>query len=280
MPRPASTAMKNLPMSSSSDQLYAETTPPMHASVMVEGLFVVLLISMIAGLLVYQRGYFSWSWDAINHHVYLGYIAESPRWHLDLTAAASQSYQYPYLYWPAYRISLLDGHGATYATLWAGVQAALLAAPLWLLSYRLLPSGASSSVAVQRVERFAAVLVGMSSAPVLAAIGTTANDALAAVPVVWAAALGVGRPNQLRLPMLGAALLGVGVAFKLSNVIYLPMLLAFAWTSSFAATVRRCVLTGASMIAGFTLAYLPWGWQLWLHMGNPVYPYLQGVFRQ
>lgn len=244
---------------------------------MVEGMLVTVLLACVAAFLVYERGYFSWSFDAINHHIYLGYIAEHPRWHLDVTAAGSQSYQYPYLYWPVYRMSLLSGDGATIAALWAGLQAALLATPLWLLCVRLLPSG--GSVVRTGAERLGAVLLGFSSVPALAALGTTANDAIAAVPVLWAVALwAVPTPNAGRC-VAAAALLGVGIAFKLSNVVYLPLLLAFAWTSPWRAHVWRLVVAGSSMLAGFVVLYSPWGWQLWRHTGNPFHPYLQSVFQ-
>src|SRR5438093_7895821 len=50
------------------------------------------------------------SWDALNHHFYLGWTALHPRFDLDVDPAHSQVYQYPYLYLPLY---LLAAPGAT-----------------------------------------------------------------------------------------------------------------------------------------------------------------------
>lgn len=43
------------------------------------------------------------SWDALNHHIYLGWTAGRPRFDLDFLAASYQSYQFPYLYWAGLR---------------------------------------------------------------------------------------------------------------------------------------------------------------------------------
>ena len=98
-----------------------------------------LLAAVAAASLPLQAGYLGWSWDALNHHVYLGLTAESPRLGHDVMAASSQSYQYPYLYWPVYRMSLLDAPGAWVGAGWAALQVLLVVPPLWTIAWRLLP---------------------------------------------------------------------------------------------------------------------------------------------
>ena len=62
-----------------------------------ELLLLTLLATAGAAALALSQGQLAWSWDALNHHIYLGLIAEHPRWDLDVIPASYQSYQYPYL---------------------------------------------------------------------------------------------------------------------------------------------------------------------------------------
>jgi hypothetical protein len=32
------------------------------------------------------------------------------------------------------------------------------------------------------------------------------------------------------------------------------------------------------VVAGFSLAYGYWGWQLWSHFGNPIHPFYDNLF--
>ena len=46
------------------------------------------------------------SWDGLNHQMYLGWVADRPRFDKDYMAASMQSYQFPYLYWPLYKLAI------------------------------------------------------------------------------------------------------------------------------------------------------------------------------
>jgi hypothetical protein len=235
-----------------------------------------VLTTLAAGLAAavsFRTGYLGWSWDALNHHVYLGMIAEHPRWDLDVIPASFQSYQYPYLYWPIYRLSLWNGSGAGVAAVWSGFQAAMLLPPVWLVSLRLLPATAGHWQSL--AERLAACGLAAMSIVVWASLQSTANDLLAAVPLLWAAAVALS-PSESGRSLNGAGLLfGMSVAFKLSNALFVPMMLLWWWQP------RRPFLPlgrGARLLlgsaAGFLIAYAPWGWQLWKVAGNPFYPFL------
>lgn len=241
------------------------------------GLITLLAMAMAAALPL-SVGYLAWSWDALNHHVYLGWAAESGRLGRDVIAASSQSYQYPYLYWPVYRLALLEGPGAHVAALWAAFQAAMILPPLWFLSWQLLPQKA---VALGPAGlRLLSCAMGAASTVVLAGVDTTSNDLLAAVPLLWALGLTTSPLPSDRRVCLAAALWGVSSAFKLSNAIFLPMLAL--WWFSPASSLRgsfpiwRLAALAGGALMGFCLAYLPWGWQLWELTGNPFYPWGAG----
>jgi hypothetical protein len=241
----------------------------------IEAVSVTVVLALLAALLPVDSGFLGWSWDALNHHVYLGLIAESPRWHLDVIPASSQSYQYPYLYWPVYRLSLWQGDPVVGAALWSGLQGALLAPPVWLVGWRLLPVQARAWE--DRALRSVACAMAFMSLVVLSSLEATANDLLAATPLLWAIAIGARPGLDDRRAGLAAALWGVGCAFKLSATLFVPWLLVW-WLYPFrpgaAALARRATWISFGAAAGFVVAYAPWGWQLWQATGNPVHPLL------
>ncbi|MCU0938784.1 MAG: hypothetical protein MUC86_06485 [Burkholderiaceae bacterium] len=247
----------------------------------VELVLLTLAAVVAAGALPLRAGYLGWSWDALNHHIYLGYMAESPRLLHDVAAASVQSVQYPYLYWPVYRMSLLQGDGAWVAAAWSATQAALIVPPLWLLALRLLPRDGGAVYA--SVLRIGACVMGLASTVVLTGLDTTSNDLLAAVPLLWALALSADSRHQGdRRAFAAACLWGVSAAFKLSNAVFLPLLILWWWQpadgvrQSFRPRRALALLCGA--LAGFGAAYAPWGWHLLQATGNPFYPYLPALF--
>lgn len=249
----------------------------MTRALWLELLALTVLMALTAASVILQAGEWSWSWDALNHHIYLGLISESPRWDLDVAAASVQSYQYPYLYWPVYRISSLPISGAAAGALWAAFQVAMVLPPVWLASLHLLPTEGSATQAV--FERGAACVLAGSSVVVMAATGTTGNDLMASVPLVWATALMAAPQSSVRRACAASALWGVATAFKWSNGLALPLLLTWWWRQERPhLSLRRGVPMALAAAAGFGAAYAPWGWQLWRFNGNPFHPFFASLF--
>jgi hypothetical protein len=243
----------------------------------IELLMAASLAALAAAWVPLHTGYLAWSWDALNHHVYLGLIAGGGRWHLDVLAASYQSYQYPYLYWPVYHIGLMHGSGAMFGALWSGMQAAMLALPMWIITRHMLPDAGQYWQGL--VHRSIAFVLAFASVMVFTGLETTGNDVLAAVPVLWALALALNPQGGDKSAVFAAALWGVSVAFKLSNGLFLPLLLVFWWTPSKPHWPwRRGVAVALASVCGFGLAYAPWGFQLWAATGNPFYPYFSSFF--
>ncbi len=236
-----------------------------------------LVAAAAAAAVPIQAGTWAWSWDGLNHHIYLGLIAQSPRWDLDLLAANYQGYQYPYLYWPVYLLSTLPIDGKLAGALWGAFQAVMLLPPVWLASLHLMPGPASPAEAV--FHRAAACVLAGSSIVVMAAVGTTGNDPMAAVPLLWAVAImAVPKATDGRASV-AAALWGVSTAFKWSNGLALPLLFFWWWRAQRPhLPLRRGGLMAVAAFLGFVMAYAPWGWQLWRVKGNPFYPLFGGVF--
>lgn len=244
----------------------------------VEVLLLSLLAAGAAVALTWPTGEWGWNWDALNHHVYLGLVAEHPRWHLDVLPASYQTYQYPYLYWPAYRVAQLQGQGLPVAMAWSAVQAAMLLPPVWLMAYRLLPHTSEPTWEGPMLRAAACALAYMNGV-ILLGLSITSNDLLATLPLVWALALHLGDPTSSRRAFWCAALYGVSTAFKWSNGLMLPVLFFWWWHPSAPHfPIRRGLALAGGALAGFGIAYLPWGVQLWQVTGNPFYPYFQALF--
>lgn len=221
------------------------------------------------------------SWDGLNHHVYLGWMAEANRLDRDFLAAGFQSLTYPYLYWPVYRLAA-SGAGPQLAGATLAALNVLAVPPVWMVARACMPGATLGDAALRGL----AVLLAFMSGVVLSMFDTTANDLLAAIPLVWSIAFAMdtfrrGGPRTVRANvLLSGALAGLAVAFKLSNgpiAVLLPLL----WMCAPGATRQRAVnvmLSGAATLAGFVIAYGYWGAQLWMRFGNPLYPYYDSVF--
>lgn len=225
------------------------------------------------------------SWDALNHHIYLGWISERHRFDVDFLAASTQSYQFPYLYWPVYKMAISGWSG-----MWTGVMLATLhtvvVPPVWMLARACMPGGAVFDAAMRSL----AVVLALSTGVALSQFGSTSNDLMAAAPLVWALALGLA-PLDARGPrwltptrcmLLSGLFAGASVAFKLSNgplvLVVMPVLWLLA-TSGGANARALHVFNGAvATLAGFVLVYGYWGAQLWAYFGNPIYPFYDVYF--
>ena len=225
------------------------------------------------------------SWDSLNHHIYLGWVADAPRFDKDHAAASNQAYQYPYLYWPVYKLAISGFSGQA-----AGVVLATLhlitVPPVWMVARALIPDQNGYGVTM----RAAAVLLGYISAVPLKMLESTGNDLLAAAPFLWAIALAfqaIAQPAPIndtritRTALIAGLLAGLAVTLKLSHgplAVLLPMLFVFC-DGPWLARAKWVVLCAAGIFVGFVVSYGYWGYQLWIQFGNPIYPFYDGYFQ-
>ena len=223
------------------------------------------------------------SWDAINHHIYLGWIIEHPRFDRDFAAAFYQAYQYPFLYWPVYKLAM-GGASGVFAGVVLALMQSLAVPPAWIVARACCPGDSWADAAF----RWLGVVIAFLGALTLSLLDSTSNDMAAAIPLLWSVALAflaAGIPqDQPRRVLFWMALsglaAGIAVGFKLSNG-PLALVMPLAWAMARGTPtqrVQRVMLAGVLTIAGFVLAYGYWGWQLWVHTGNPIYPFADGAF--
>ena len=221
------------------------------------------------------------SWDALNHHIYLGWVADSPRFDRDYLAASYQSYQFPYVYWPVYKLSQSGLSGAQAGAVLASLNL-LAVPPVWMMARICIPGEHPFDIGM----RWIGVALAFSSPVVLSLFDSTSNDLHAAIPLVWAMAFGMksvaaeGESAGRRAVLVSGIFAGMSIAFKLSNG-PLAVLLPIFWTFSGGGLRQRAVNTMygcLAMTVAAVVIYAYWGWQLWTHFGNPVYPFYDGLF--
>jgi hypothetical protein len=232
-----------------------------------------------------SSGVLGLSWDALNHHLYLGWTAQTPRFDRDLFAAAGQSYQYPYLYWPVYKLAATGWSGASAGVVLAALHL-IIVPPVWLLARLCMPGQTVFDVLMRGI----AVVLAFSTGVVLAQFDSTSNDLMAGAPLAWALALALmpldpARPGWLTPPRsigLSGLLAGISVAFKLSNGPLVLATMPVVWLLAPGGPIaKRITLVGlgcALTLLGCAVAYAPWGAALWHEFGNPIYPFYDPLF--
>jgi hypothetical protein len=221
------------------------------------------------------------SWDAINHHIYLGWIANQSRLGHDFLAAGYQSYQFPYLYWPVYKLAMW-GVGPVAAGVALATLAMIAVPPVWMIARTCIPGDRVPD----QIMRATAVLLAFMSPVVLSLLDSSSNDLLAAAPLIWAVAIALEafrperRLSHRQLAILSGLLAGASIACKLSNaplVVVLPLLWLFCG-AAMRERLLNTLLAGVAAAIGLALTYGYWGMQLWMHFGNPIYPFYDAAF--
>lgn len=254
-----------------------------HRMLLLEPWLVLGMVMLVFVSIPLWRGGVDLSWDALNHHFYLGWMADRPRLAQDFFAAGSQSTQYPYLYWPAFRLAMAGTSGWLAGTVLALLQATI-ALPVWLLARACIPGTTWYDGAMRAL----AVLLAVCTSAILRLVDTTSNDILAAIPMLWAIALAIAPRAPVGLAwidvrtsvLISGVLAGVAVAAKFSNgpiALLLPVLWALGG-QGWGERARRVTYGGLATVAAFVLTYGWWGWTLWQAYGNPFYPLLDHLF--
>lgn len=253
-----------------------------------ELVFLLLIVGGVFLSIPLSLGRLGLSWDTLNHQVYLGWQAESPRFDRDYMAASLQSYQYPYLYWPLYALTRTGVSGEQAGVIMALLHFVLIP-PMWGISKTLIP-GRGWEPAVLRI---AGVIMSFASILILKAFEVPGNDLLSCAPLIYALHMAlrhVGRTaiesrslasySVMKAASVAGAMAGLSVAFKLSNgfaAVFLPLLLLLGPQGArFIERVKSMVACAAGMAIGFVLSYGYWGYLLYKEFGSPLFPFWGG----
>ncbi len=235
-----------------------------------------------AGTLAILRGQDA-NWDLQNYHFYDPWAWWNGRtFDRDIGAAQLQTYHNPLLDLPFFAMieAGLPPRWITFAlAIPTGIAAFFLAKLLPLLF-------ANVDVAERKVAVVCAFVIGVTSAMGLATLGTTMNEWPGAALVMAALWLlvrslvhGDGGALPYRLAISAGALVGLAAGLKLTVATFaVGLCVALAIRAPRDPGGRRraiaeAVVFGVGVLAGLAVTYGPWGYALWSHFGNPVFPY-------
>jgi hypothetical protein len=244
-----------------------------------EGALVCLVAWGIFLAIPLSLGELGLGWDALNHHIYLGWTAQQHRFDRDFLGAGYQAYTFPYLYWPLYQMAAAGWSGVAVGVTLAALNGVLVAPPVWLLARACMPGATWFDLAMRVLGVALAFLTGVA----LSVLGATMNDLLAAAPLLWAVALAVqampdagSDAKAVRWPVLFSGLCaGAAVAAKLSNGPLAILMPGLWWLCGrgWRPQVMAVALGSAATLVGFAALYGYWGWLLWCYFGNPIFPF-------
>jgi len=211
------------------------------------------------------------NWDLQNYHLYAPYAALHGRLGMDWFAAGFQGYLNPTEDIPYYIVKMVwfPDHPVVVAAL-AGLPFGFLVFVTFKIARVALPD----SVAVAA----AAAFLGLTGATVLSEVGTTYDDILMADLVLSAVWLALGHAGWRGLALAGF-LLGCAVGLKFTSAIYVPGFALLCGWKNPAQVLRHGIIVMLFAAGGFLAVWGWWGWQLWVHFGNPFFPMLGGLFR-
>ncbi|WP_439333511.1 hypothetical protein [Xanthomonas hortorum] len=239
--------------------------------------FAVLLLGAVLSLGLGQDA----NWDLRNYHLYIGDAWANNRLGADLAPAQMQSYFSPLLdVMHAWLMLQLPG---PVVGLLLGALHALVFIPVAAVAWRVLSNE-------PRRAQWAPLLAvaGMCSAVFLSELGGTMGDTASAIPVLAALAimlLAQARASQgvrvVHLWAVAGALIGLAVSLKLTNGLYALALAPAVLCDGGRLRSRVLGLSVLSGVAALVLVLVagPWYWQVWQHLGNPLFPQFNGVFK-
>ena len=246
--------------------------------------WVVLVVAVAASAIMAVRLGQDVSWDFQNYHYYSGYAFLNKPLDYDFAPGQEQSFHNPLLHVPTWlMISRLPARAA--AALLGALQGLNLYL-VFLISWRLF----------RRWNRTPRFLISLGNAAAgfygtiqIAELGTTFGDTLVSIPIlagllivlIWLQSREEGRRRACLLLFPAGLLAGVAFGLKATVIVYVAGLLVCMTILMIRRRMRaKCLAVFCiGLAAGFVAAYGYWGVHLHREYRNPVYPYLNQIFR-
>lgn len=250
----------------------------LHRTMTSPRLLVYVLCALLALAMAYWQGK-EMLWDTLDYHLYAGFSALHDRFGLDYFAAAPQSYLNPYAYAPFYLLATsgLSALGA------AAILAICQSAILWLTYELAVAVALPSRLRVRVAIGAAAALLAFTNPVLIQQLGSSFADITTGELVLAGSLVMLGAiraPSAWRMAGAGL-LLGAASALKLTNapdavaIAVMALFLPVGWSKRLGSLGMYGLCVGLA----FALVSAPWSWQLERHFGNPLFPFLNGIFR-
>jgi len=248
------------------------------------GISVLLMAAMVGWVMMQGGG--ALTWDAFNHHIYLGRQAlEGSRLLWDYFAAGEMSCQYPQGYAPL--VAMLDaGWSGTAVFAVLTLLAALSVPACWLITWSLLPSRSNSAMGL----RLAGTVLANSSVLWWKLLEQTSNDAIGMMLAIWAVALVMlcvdaarwqGRAKgRFALCALAGGLAGLAFVVKMTQ--FIGVLAAFCillfLEGRWSERVKYILCFGLAALLISVAVGWSWAMDSWRACGSPIYPFMLDYF--
>jgi hypothetical protein len=219
------------------------------------------------------------AWDLLHYHFYSGFSALNDRFEQDYFAAGPMSYVNPYVYVPFYLLVKMGLPGLAVGSVLAVIHSVVL----WLtyeLACRVSPS-------VNRKQRFffgfCVTVLAFMNPVLLQQIGSSFSDTITTGLVLggWLLLVQAILRPRINFVIFAGILLGVSTALKPTNGLYAlasVFLVAFL-PLPFAGRIRHLFYFGATLAVSFVLTLAPWSFRLARMFGNPMFPFLNNIFK-
>jgi hypothetical protein len=235
-----------------------------------------LFLCLVGGMLASAASRTDANWDIQNYHLYTAFTALSGRLGSDYLTAGFQGYLNPLLDIPYYlaKFVIFPGHPLVVAAL-AGLPFGTLVYIDIRIAQLLLPP------ASPRWEPLIIAAMGVTGATTLSEVGTTYGDIPVSTVVLFATFLAL---KSWASPDLVGMILGLGlgaaIGLKFTTVIFVPGGLAMTLLAAnqLGQATKAAILFGGASLLGFMVTWGWWGFELWRHYDNPVYPLLGQMF--
>jgi hypothetical protein len=216
------------------------------------------------------------SWDLRNYHYYNPYAWLQNRANIDIAPAQLQSFFHPFADLPHY-LMVKAGYPSWVIT-------CILALPVALTLYflgHLFQIASSNSKTIYIV--FPVLLMAGTGASGFSVIGSTMSEwhvTALFVAALWLSLKENGSPSD-NVSLQSGLLGGVAVGLKLTGAGYAVALGAMylSMPGSPLQRIRQTAWLGLGGLIGFTLAFAPWGIEMWERFQNPLFPFFNQWFK-
>jgi hypothetical protein len=245
-------------------------------------IFTVILINVVLLCSISLRLGADLNWDLLNYHFFNGYLWLNGKTFTD-SICTVQSYLDPLL--NSFNYILIAHFSPLVVNLILASLQSLSLSAVWLLCFRMTEHGFSI---FQRIMLSSIATLAALISPIFwSEIGGTMGDTLLDTPIIialWCAMEGF-RTRKLLFFGIAGALVGFACGLKFTNMEYALAIAGalivtgiFESPSKFRGIFLNAFVFSASSAFAFLAAYGYFGWQMWAHFRNPIFPFFNNVF--
>ena len=243
------------------------------------------LVPVLYGLLAVALGQDA-NWDLRNYHWYNGYALLTGRYFssqfqddFGLDIVPSQT---PFFYNPALD-ALLYALGTALPARLVGFVLGAIQGLNFILLFCLARRAQHAAAPRRDVYAFLAAALALVGGGTLAELGTCFYDNILSLGIFAAALLALKALDEKsgwRAFLIAGLPMGLVIGLKLPAATFAVGLCGalLLTRGGFKERFTRAIAFGVGVTAGLVVSYAPWGWYLWTHFHNPLFPYFNNIF--